>query len=135
MIKSRQTAEAPAAGPVSGGRPPFYRMIDPDAALRLVLESVARSAAQRLPLLETCGMQLDEEVRADRDYPPFDRAMMDGYAVRIADAGSTVTVVGEVAAGQSVQDGLVDGKSVEIMTGAPCPPGTQAVVRPRTHEP
>jgi molybdopterin molybdotransferase len=54
---------------------------------------------------------------------------MDGYAVRTADAGRTVRVVGEVAAGQDVKTEVVAGQCLEIMTGAPCPPGTEAVVK------
>jgi molybdopterin molybdotransferase len=77
---------------------------------------------------DALGLTLAEDVVADRGYPPFPRAMMDGYAVRLADAGSTVPVVGEVAAGQSRDEPLRDGTAVSIMTGAPCPPGTEAVV-------
>lgn len=103
-------------------------MIDPDLALKLVVEAASRLAPQRLPLAETCGLQLAEEIRADRDYPPFPRAMMDGYAVRAADAGKTVDVVAEAPAGKFVTTPVVEGQSLEIMTGAPCPPGTEAVV-------
>ena len=74
-------------------------MIDPDFALELVLESaVPRSAVSR-PVSEAVGCVLDEPVVADRDYPPFARAMMDGLAVRLQDAGKVVQVIGEVAAG------------------------------------
>jgi molybdopterin molybdotransferase len=74
---------------------------------------------------------LAEDVVSDRDYPPFARAMMDGYAVRLADAGRAVPVRGMVAAGQDSQtlrQGVEAGYAVEIMTGAPCPPGSEAVV-------
>jgi molybdopterin molybdotransferase len=54
--------------------------------------------------------------------------MMDGYVVRLADAGKTVPVTGELAAGQVSHAPLRDGSALEIMTGAPCPPGTEAVV-------
>ena len=77
-------------------------------------------------------MQLAEEIRADRDYPPFPRAMMDGYAVRTGHAGRAVPVVGEVAAGQDVRTRVTDELCLEIMTGAACPPGTEAVV-PKEH--
>lgn len=104
-------------------------MIGPDEALRLVLQTAPRSPSRKVPLAEACGLQLAEPIAADRDYPPFHRAMMDGYAVRTADAGRTVDVVGEVAAGSAVEVRVVPGQCLEIMTGAPCPPGTEAVVQ------
>ena len=129
MTTSNPSAEAGIAAPVLADLPASRRMIDPDIALRLVLKSAVRFPPERVPLANACGLQLAEEVHADRDYPPFPRAMMDGYAVRTADAGRTVEVVGEVAAGQSVETKVVDGECLEIMTGAPCPAGTEAVVQ------
>jgi molybdopterin molybdotransferase len=75
------------------------------------------------------GLILAEPVRADRDYPPFRRAMMDGYAVVVADAGRTIDVVGEVAAGQAPALTVAPGACASIMTGAPCPEGAEAVVK------
>jgi molybdopterin molybdotransferase len=103
-------------------------MITPDEALHLVVEAVCPLGARDVPLLEACGLQLAQSVEADRDYPPFDRAMMDGYAVRTADAGRRVLVTGEIPAGEYVRREVVEGSCQEIMTGAPCPPGTEAVV-------
>jgi molybdopterin molybdotransferase len=108
--------------------PPYPTMIDPDEALRLVLEAAGPPEAAEIPLDAACGHCLAEEVRADRDYPSFPRAMMDGYAVRTADAGATVDVIGEVAAGQEPGIPVTEGRCLEIMTGAACPPGTEAVV-------
>jgi molybdopterin molybdotransferase len=79
---------------------------------------------------QTLGLVLAESLKADRDYPPFDRAMMDGFAVCVSDAGKTVEVMGEVAAGQAPTGyDVAPGRCVNIMTGAPCPKGTEAVVR------
>ena len=76
-----------------------YRyMIDPDEALQWVLDTAMPRLPRRLSLAEASGHCLAEE-SADRDYPPFPRAMMDGYAVRCADAGAALEVVGEVPAG------------------------------------
>ncbi len=97
-------------------------------ALSLVLGLARPAAARRLPLSEATGCVLDEEIRADRDGPPFDRAMMDGFAVRLSDAGQTVPVTGEVAAGAAPGEPLSPGRAVRIMTGAPCPEGTETVV-------
>jgi molybdopterin molybdotransferase len=104
-------------------------MIDPQQALALVLQVAARRPPRRVPLAAAAGLMLAQSVRADRDYPPFPRATMDGFAVCTADAGRTVKVVGEVAAGQDVKIEVAPGHCLEIMTGAPCPPGTEAVVK------
>jgi molybdopterin molybdotransferase len=103
-------------------------MIDPERALSLVLENTARTSLASVPVEAALGLTLAEQVRADRDYPPFNRAAMDGYAVRLADAGKTVQVIAVVPAGKSTEAEVVDGVTVEIMTGAPCPKGSQAVV-------
>ena len=104
-------------------------MIAPDDAIRLVLENAPLLPSHKVPLSQACGLKLAEPVLSDRDYPPFPRAMMDGYAVRLADAAATVEVIGEVAAGCSVETQVTEGQCLEIMTGAPCPPGTEAVVQ------
>lgn len=104
-------------------------LIDPDEALRLVLQNAVCAAPRKVPLAEACGLQLAEPIAADGDYPPFPRAMMDGYAVRTADAGQTVEVIGEVAAGNPTDVAVSPGRCLEIMTGAPCPSGTEAVVK------
>lgn len=104
-------------------------MIDPDTALRLVLDATPRLAPRACPLVDANGLVLADSLIADRDYPPFPRAMMDGYAVRCGDAGKTVPVVGEVAAGTASSVSVTGGMAVEIMTGAPCPEGTEAVVQ------
>lgn len=103
-------------------------MLHPDAALHAVLEAAAPLPPALFPRDESLGLVLAEDVRADRDYPSFPRAMMDGYAVRASDGGRVVAVVGEVAAGQVPTVRVEEGTAVEIMTGAPCPPGTDAVV-------
>jgi molybdopterin molybdotransferase len=97
-------------------------------AFSRVLEHVHPAASRPLPLADAVGCVLAEEIRADRDGPPFDRAMMDGFAVRLSDAGATVPVSGEVTAGAAPDGPLADGLAVRIMTGAPCPEGTEAVV-------
>jgi len=81
-----------------------------------------------MPIDRALGSILDESLVADRDYPPFHRAMMDGYAVRLADAGRQVQVVGEVPAGMQWEGSIQPGACAAIMTGALCPPGTEAIV-------
>jgi molybdenum cofactor synthesis domain-containing protein len=105
-------------------------MISPDQALQKVLESADPLAPRQVSVPNATGLRLAEHVHADRDYPPFHRAMMDGYAVGLlSDAvDTTARLVGRVAAGEVFATALGPGECVEIMTGAECPPGTQAIV-------
>lgn len=74
------------------------------------------------------GRVLAEDVRSDRDAPPFRRSMRDGYAVRAADGAAPRHIVGEVQAGREYPGALPPGACVAIMTGAPVPEGADAVV-------
>ena len=105
-------------------------MITPDQALQMVLESADPLAPRQVAVPKATGLRLAEHVHADRDYPPFHRAMMDGYAICLPSgaAGATARLVGRVAAGDVFATTLDPGECVEIMTGAECPPGTQAIV-------
>jgi molybdopterin molybdotransferase len=105
------------------------KMIDPDKALELVMEGTNKLDRGSLPLDQSFGKVLAEPIHADRDYPPFNRAMMDGFAVKLCDAGRAVQVIGTVAAGQDSNFEVYEGSAVEIMTGASCPGGTEAVVK------
>jgi molybdenum cofactor synthesis domain-containing protein len=104
------------------------RMISPDRALELVLKHVPSPRTASCPLNSALGRVLAESIVAPENVPRFVRAMMDGYAVALADAGSEVDVVGLVAAGHQGVRSVAPGRCVEIMTGAPCPEGTEAVV-------
>lgn len=83
-----------------------------------------------LPISDTLGHILAEEIHTDREYPPFDRSTRDGYAVHSAEAqpNSTLRCVGEIKAGDTVHSPLAPGTCVQIMTGAALPPGADAVV-------
>ncbi len=76
------------------------------------------------------GRVLAVDVTADREYPPFARAIRDGYAVRAGDtgAGRGVRVVGESRAGEAWGGFVGEGECVRIMTGAAVPEGADAVV-------
>ena len=110
------------------------KVMDFDAALAVVLEHAARVQApgtERVELPASRGRVLAEEVRADRDQPPFDRATRDGFAVRAKDVAEAkaLRVVGQVRAGESWRGGAIEaGECVGIMTGAPMPEGMDAVV-------
>lgn len=81
-------------------------------------------------LAECEGLRLAESMTADRDYPPFRKSLMDGYAVRAADiaVGAELKVVDVIAAGQQSQTHLMPGQAMAIMTGAPVPEGADGVV-------
>ena len=84
-------------------------------------------------LLEAAGQVLAEPIFADRNFPPFPRAMRDGYAVRAADLSpipAVLEVIGEIKAGARSEDlpTLQPGQAAAIMTGAPAPSGADAVV-------
>src|SRR5208283_604445 len=84
----------------------------------------------KLGVGEALGYVLAEEVRADREYPPFDRSTRDGFAVRPGEAaaGAKLRCTGEIKAGDSVTLPLATGSCVQIMTGAAVPRGADAVV-------
>ncbi len=104
-------------------------LMDPDVALTMVLQRAGVPRAQELGLAEALGRTLVEPVRASADQPPFGKAMMDGFAVSVADAGQWVDVIDEVAAGHRSERSVAPGAAIAIMTGAPCPDGTEAVVK------
>ncbi|WAU85540.1 molybdopterin molybdotransferase MoeA [Streptomyces sp. Qhu-G9] len=100
-----------------------------------ILATVRPLEPIELQLLDAQGCVLVEDVTVPVSLPPFDNSSMDGYAVRVADvAGASeeypavLTVVGDVAAGQSELLHVGPGQAARIMTGAPLPPGAEAVV-------
>jgi len=103
-------------------------MITADEAIDRVIRMARTMPPISTGLPEACGRVLAEDIVADRDYPSFPRSMMDGFAVRLADAGKAVPVVGEIPAGRSWEGTLSDGRCLAILTGGACPDGTEAVV-------
>lgn len=88
-------------------------------------------ASETVELLPAAGRVLAEPVIADRDFPPFRRATRDGYAVRAADLETLpalLKVIGEIKAGSDPGPTLAAGHAAAIMTGAPAPAGSDAVV-------
>jgi molybdopterin molybdotransferase len=77
------------------------------------------------------GLVLAADVVSDLDMPPYNKSLMDGYAVRCADLPSgqgTLRVIEEITAGRVPRQALGEGQASRIMTGAPIPPGADAVV-------
>lgn len=108
-------------------------MISYTQARHIVIERLGKNAAPPLAegvaLASAFGRVLARDVKADRDYPPFDRAARDGYAVRAAEAreGTTLTCVGEIRAGETPLAMPGAGECLGIMTGAGVPAGADAV--------
>jgi molybdopterin molybdotransferase len=86
--------------------------------------------AETIELRRARGRVLAQPVIADRDYPPFDRSIRDGFALRAEDAvlGATLRCVGEIRAGGAFDGTVGPGECVQIMTGAAMPAGADAVV-------
>jgi molybdopterin molybdotransferase len=109
-------------------------MISFEQARQIVIEQVAgqrtTGATVTLAIGEALGFVLAEEVRTDREYPPFDRSTRDGYAVRASEATPVARLrcVGEIKAGDTVTQALPAGACIQIMTGAAVPSGADAVV-------
>src|ERR1041385_2352951 len=105
-------------------------MISVAEAVRMVVEKAEPVESERVPLEESAGRVLAEDVFADSDLPPFDRAQMDGYAVRsedVREVPSRLRIVGEAAAGRGWRGVVRKGEAVRIMTGAPLPSGADSV--------
>ena len=100
-----------------------------DARARILARASA-PAAETVALSDADGRTLAETVTAVRDQPPFDSSAMDGWAVRRADIGeaTTLTIVGESAAGRGYEAELQPGEAVRIFTGAPVPAGADFIV-------
>jgi len=106
-------------------------MISLDEARQHVLERVRVADSIRTPLAEAAGLVLAADVIAAETVPPFDNTAMDGFAVVASDtdqAPVTLEVVGTVAAGAAADRSMTTGQAMRIMTGAPMPPGADAVV-------
>ena len=105
-------------------------MIPVADAIQIVLQQTSLLGTESVPIGEVLGRILAEDIIADTDLPPFDRAQMDGYAVRAADVETTparLRIVGESAAGAGWHHEMKAGEAVRIMTGAPVPQGADSV--------
>lgn len=97
-----------------------------------ILESVKLLAAESAGLEQSLGRVLAEDVRANRDLPPYDVSAMDGYALRSADLAkipAILDVIEDIKAGDLPSKIVQAGMCARIMTGAPVPQGADAVIR------
>lgn len=103
-------------------------MISVDEALRLVKEHARPFAPRRLPLGDVAGLVLAERVVSDCNSPPYDKALMDGYAVISNDRAPERQVIEEIGAGSVPHRPVTPGTATRLMTGAPLPEGADAIV-------
>ena len=102
------------------------------AAQRCVIAAMRTLGTERVPLQQALGRVLAEDVRANRDQPPYDVSAMDGFAIRSADLVSvpaTLEIIEDIRAGDMPKQVIQPGQCARIMTGAPVPPGADAVIR------
>lgn len=116
-------------------RVPVSDMISVEEARDRILSFFSRLEPVRVPLLDALGQVIAEDVVAPFDIPPLDNTAMDGYAVRAEDTtGATqsspreLRVIADLAAGYVLETPVGPGEAVRIMTGAPIPPGSDAIV-------
>jgi molybdenum cofactor synthesis domain-containing protein len=105
-------------------------MISVAEAIQIIRQQTVPLPTERVRIEQTLRRVLAADVIADTDLPPFDRAQMDGYAVRAEDVKETparLRIVGESAAGRGWHHQLEEGQAVRIMTGAPVPAGADSV--------
>jgi len=105
-----------------------YPLIDADVAAALVFERTPVLGVERVHLADCVGRVLAEDLVADAPLPAFPSSAVDGYAVRAADAGRTLRVVGESAAGRPFEGAIPDGAAARILTGGAVPDGADCVV-------
>jgi len=128
----RETAPQQGQGATGKTNLHVERISVPLAEARdIILGSIQPLGSEVVGLLDAGGRVLTEEIRAGRTVPPLDNSAMDGYAVRAEDTlrvPSTLRVVDSLPAGRRATRALGPGEAARIFTGAPIPPGCDAVV-------
>jgi molybdenum cofactor synthesis domain-containing protein len=115
---------------------PFTELTDRENAVKLIMQNIEPiSRVEAVPLGEAAGRVLAADVVAGFDVPPFDRAAMDGYAVKAKDTRRTakdspirLKLIGAQHTGEPYGGEVGDGEALEIATGSPIPRGSDAVV-------
>lgn len=97
-------------------------------ALQILRNSVSNLETEKVSLDSALGRVLKEPLLADQDYPPFDRVMMDGIAVKFSDEVSSWKITGTQFAGDSQQSVGSENDCIKVMTGSPLPSGTDTVI-------
>lgn len=103
-------------------------MISLDEAFAKVIALAGTPRGETVALADAYGRAMIEPAVARLTQPPFDAAAMDGYALRAAELGAALPVVGEAAAGHPFTGDVPPGTAIRIFTGAPVPSGLDRVV-------
>ncbi len=113
-----------------------YPMLSVEEATQEVLKAFSPLEVESIPILEALGRVLAEDIHADMDIPPLPNTAMDGYAVRAEDTRGAspshpvrLRILQNLPAGYVTDAAVQPGTAIRIMTGAPIPPGADAVVR------
>ncbi|MCD6372331.1 MAG: molybdopterin molybdenumtransferase MoeA [Thermococcus sp.] len=114
----------------------FLKVVPLEKALEVIDSFPLEQKVERVPLEEALGRVLAEDVASPINVPPFDRATVDGYAVKAEDTFMAsesepvrLKVIGEINAGDTPTVEVKPGESVYISTGAPLPKGADAVIQ------
>lgn len=99
-----------------------------EEALEFIYKNSTPRSLKIVPLEEALGYVLAGDITASHNLPPYDNSAMDGYAVKIVDAGKDVKVEQTIFAGDNSKDVLKSGFAIKIMTGAKIPDGCEAIV-------
>ncbi|HSP10582.1 MAG TPA: gephyrin-like molybdotransferase Glp [Candidatus Dormibacteraeota bacterium] len=105
-----------------------YPLVDAAAAAAEVLERTPVLGVERVALADCAGRVLAEDLTASSPLPAFPSSAVDGFAVRSADAGRALRVVGESAAGRPLGERIGPGAAARILTGGVLPDGADCVV-------
>lgn len=103
--------------------------IDWETAAALVLRESHRKEAEVIPISRSLGRILAADCIAHTSIPPFDKSPFDGYAYRTADVPGKLRIIGTAAAGCQTLPEPGAGEALRIFTGAPVPPGLDAVIK------
>jgi molybdopterin molybdotransferase len=110
-------------------------MISVEEALERILAQIQPLEVTTVPLAQSQGLVLAEDIVAQEDMPPFANSAMDGYALLSKDSKAReglpprLRVTGGVAAGYVAEHAVEEGTAMRIMTGAPVPPGADSVIQ------
>src|SRR5262249_49862629 len=146
--KSRMSQPVPSASDPAAGHSfrdvrmrGFQDRAEVSEVLELLRLRVAPLPAEVVDLHHAAGRTLADSVRSDRDVPSFPRAAMDGYALRGSDTFGAgpynpleLEIIGVALPGKPFSGSLVANQAVRIMTGAPLPEGTNAVLQAEAAE-
>lgn len=106
-------------------------MINYEKAMDLILKYTTVLPTCQIKTAKSLGMVTAGDIHSKISMPPFDKSAMDGYALKALDAQRIpvkLKCMGTIAAGESFGRKVISGECIKIMTGAPVPPGADAVV-------